>query len=179
MAPTSEDITGLELALGSALEDAGKFAEAFQHYARGNSLARASFNYNPQATTAFVQRFKATFTGGFFSARGDWGVAARDPIFIVGLPRSGSTLLEQILASHSRVEGTRELAYIPMMARELAGTPETAARYPENLASLGKSEIETLASRYLASARTRTGGMASRASPTRCMATSSASGFCI
>ncbi len=152
MAPASEDVTGLELSLGSALEARGKFAEAFQHYARGNSRARASFNYNPQATTAFVQRFKATFTGGFFSARGDWGVAARDPIFIVGLPRSGSTLLEQILASHSQVEGTRELAYIPVMARELAGAPETAARYPENLASLGKSEVEALASRYLASA---------------------------
>jgi len=71
----------------------------------------------------------------------------------VGLPRSGSTLLEQILASHSEVEGTRELAYIPTIARELAGTPETAARYPENLASLDKAAVEVLAARYLASAQ--------------------------
>lgn len=154
LAPASSDRTGLEFALGRALEDRAEFAAAFEHYARGNALARASFNYNAQATTAFVQRFKATFTDDFFSARGAWGGAARDPIFIVGLPRSGSTLLEQILASHSEVEGTRELAYIPTMARELAGTPETAARYPENLASLGRSEVEALASRYLASART-------------------------
>jgi hypothetical protein len=69
------------------------------------------------------------------------------------LPRSGSTLIEQILASHSAVEGTRELAYVPAIARELAGTPDTAARYPENLASLGKSDVEGLAARYLASAR--------------------------
>jgi tetratricopeptide (TPR) repeat protein len=152
--PLSSDITGLEFALGRALEDRAEFAAAFEHYSSGNALARASFNYDAKATTAFVQRFKATFTSGFFSARGDWGHTAGDPIFIVGLPRSGSTLLEQILASHSHVEGTRELAYIPTMARELAGAPETAARYPENLASLGKSDIEALAARYLASART-------------------------
>ena len=149
----SSDITGLEFAVGRALEDRAEFAAAFEHYVRGNALARASFNYDAKATTAFVRRFKATYTSGFFSARGDWGRAAEDPIFIVGLPRSGSTLLEQILASHSCVEGTRELAYIPTMARELAGAPQSAATYPENLASLGKSDVETLAARYLASAQ--------------------------
>jgi tetratricopeptide (TPR) repeat protein len=151
--PASSDTTGLEFAVGRALEDRADFAAAFEHYARGNSGARASFNYDAKATTAFVQRFKATFTSGFFSARGAWGHAADDPIFIVGLPRSGSTLLEQILASHSRVEGTRELAYIPVIARELAGAPQTAARYPENLASLAKSGVEALAARYLANAQ--------------------------
>jgi tetratricopeptide (TPR) repeat protein len=151
---TSSDLTGLEFALGRALEDRSEFAAAFEHYVRGNRRARASFRYDAKATTAFVQRFKATFTSGFFSVRGNWGDAARDPIFIVGLPRSGSTLLEQILASHSHVEGTRELAYIPTMARELAGAPESAAKYPENLASLGKSDVEALAARYLASAQT-------------------------
>jgi tetratricopeptide (TPR) repeat protein len=151
--PASDDMTALEFSLGRALEDRAEFAAAFEHYARANRRARASFNYDPKATSAFVQRFKTTFVSGFFSARGTWGHAARDPIFIVGLPRSGSTLLEQILASHSHVEGTRELAYIPTMARELAGAPETAARYPENLASLGKSEVEALAARYLASAQ--------------------------
>jgi hypothetical protein len=100
-----------------------------------------------------VQRFTATFTGCFFSARADWGSTALDPIFIVGLPRSGSTLLEQILASHSGAEGTRELAYVPTIARELAGGPESASRYPENLPSLSRSAIESLAARYLASAR--------------------------
>ena len=151
--PASSDITGLEFAVGRALEDRAEFAAAFEHYNVGNALARGSFKYDAKATTAFVQRFKATFTGDFFSARRAWGHAGSDPIFIVGLPRSGSTLLEQILSSHSCVEGTRELAYIPTMARELAGTPETAARYPENLASLGKSDVEALAARYLANAQ--------------------------
>lgn len=154
LSPASADVPGLEFSLGKLLEDRAQFADSFEHYARGNSHARASFHYDANATTAFVRRFKATFTNGFFAERRDWGHAARDPIFIVGLPRSGSTLLEQILASHSAVEGTRELAYIPAMARELAGTPEIAARYPENIASLGKADVEALAARYLASART-------------------------
>ena len=147
------DATGLEFSLGRALEDRGEFAAAFEHYERGNRLARAAFDYDPKATTAFVQRFKATFTSRFFSERADWGQSAADPIFIVGLPRSGSTLLEQILASHSAVEGTRELPYLPTMARELAGPPETAAHYPENLAALGARRLEALAARYLASAQ--------------------------
>jgi hypothetical protein len=147
------DRTGLEFSLGRALEDGAEFAAAFEHYARGNRLARASFDYNPNAMTAFVRRFKNTFTRRFFADRADWGQAARDPIFIVGLPRSGSTLLEQILASHSSIEGTRELAYMPTIARELAGPPETAARYPENIASLGEAQVEALAARYLASAQ--------------------------
>jgi tetratricopeptide (TPR) repeat protein len=147
------DATGLEFSLGRALEDRGEFATAFEHYGRGNRLARATFDYDPKATTAFVQRFKATFTSRFFAERASWGQQASDPIFIVGLPRSGSTLLEQILASHAEVEGTRELAYVPTMARELAGPPETAARYPENLASLGAVQVDALAARYLASAQ--------------------------
>lgn len=147
------DRTGLEFSLGRALEDRADFAASFEHYRRGNTLARASFHYDPNATTAFVQRFKNTFTSRFFSERADWGQSASDPIFIVGLPRSGSTLLEQILASHSGVEGTRELAYVPTMARELAGPPETAARYPENLVSLGEAQVAALAARYLASSQ--------------------------
>ncbi len=147
------DRTGLEFSLGRALEGRGEFAAAFEHYGRGNRLARASFHYDPNATTAFVQRFKSTFNSRFFADRASWGQSARDPIFIVGLPRSGSTLLEQILASHSSVEGTRELAYVPTIARELAGLPETAARYPEGLASLDAAQVEALEARYLASAQ--------------------------
>jgi tetratricopeptide (TPR) repeat protein len=147
------DATGLEFALGRALEDRSEFAASFEHYAHGNRLARATFNYDPQAMSAFVQRFKAGFSKDFFVERAVWGQPDRDPIFIVGLPRSGSTLLEQILASHSSTEGTRELPYVPTIARELAGTPETAASYPENLASLSRSDIEALAARYLASAQ--------------------------
>jgi tetratricopeptide (TPR) repeat protein len=152
-APGGADATGLEFSLGRAREDRSEFAASFEHYARGNILARASFYYDPNATTAFVRRFKETFTERFFAERPGWGHTADDPIFIVGLPRSGSTLLEQILASHSAVEGTRELEYVPALARELAGPPQTAARYPENFASLEKPAVKGLAARYLASAR--------------------------
>ena len=152
-APAGYDGTCMEFALGKVREDRGEFAASFAHYDSGNRRARSSFEYDANATTAFVQRFKATFTRDFFAERSAWGSAASDPIFIVGLPRSGSTLLEQILASHSQVEGTRELPYIPTLARELAGPPQSAARYPENLAALTKADIEVLAARYLASAQ--------------------------
>jgi predicted Zn-dependent protease len=150
---SSQPDMDLEFALAKALEDEVQFAESFEHYREGNRLARAEFKYDANATTAFVQRFKATFTERFFAERRTWGLPDADPIFIVGLPRSGSTLLEQILASHSEVEGTRELMYIPTMARKLAGPPETAAVYPENLVSLCESDVEQLAARYLASAQ--------------------------
>jgi tetratricopeptide (TPR) repeat protein len=153
VAPTSYDATCLEFALGKMLEERGDYAASFEHYERGNRLARSSFQYDANATTAYVKRFKATFTPEFFEQRAGWGSPATDPIFIVGLPRSGSTLLEQILASHSQIEGTRELPHMPTLAREIAGPPETAARYPESVASLTRSDIDALAQRYLAGAR--------------------------
>ncbi len=152
--PSSTDVTYLEFALGKALEDEGQYAASFAHYAQGNARARAEFNYDANATTQFVRRFNATCTGRFFADRGNWGSNAADPIFIVGLPRCGSTLLEQILASHSRVEGTRELAAVPTMARELAsGARSGPVHYPESLAALRQSDIDGLAQRYLAKTR--------------------------
>jgi tetratricopeptide (TPR) repeat protein len=152
-APAGYDATCFEFALGKTLEDRGDYAASFEHYERGNRRARAAFHYDATANTAFVHRFKATFTRQFFEQRAGWGSPAADPIFIVGLPRSGSTLLEQILAGHSQIEGTRELPHLPALARELAGLPETAARYPENVAALTRSDVGALAQRYLASAR--------------------------
>ena len=145
----------LHFALGKALEDEEEYRESFRHYAQGNAYARARFEYGAGATTAFVRRFKATFTQEFFAQRAGWGDRSAAPIFIVGLPRSGSTLLEQILASHSEVEGTQELAAIPTIARELAAgmTDQREDRFPGVLAALGAADIETLAARYLDSTR--------------------------
>jgi tetratricopeptide (TPR) repeat protein len=144
----------LEFALGKALEDEGQFADSFAHYARGNALARAEFTYDANAATTYVRRSQTVFSLGFLADRKAWGNEAEDPIFIIGLPRSGSTLLEQILASHSSVEGTRELAEIPAMARELASrTRATPLKYPESLARLERSDIDALAARYLAKTR--------------------------
>jgi len=136
------DRTHLEFALGKALEDEGQFAPSFEHYARGNALHRATIAHNANVITADVQRSKRLFSAGFFADRLGWGSERSDPVFIVGLPRSGSTLLEQILASHSQVEGTRELSDIPSMTREVPA-------YPESIAGLGRQDIEGLAARYL------------------------------
>jgi tetratricopeptide (TPR) repeat protein len=132
----------LRYALGKALEDRGAHQGAFENYAAAAALRRQSLAYDPNELTDFVVRSKALFTGPFFAARQGAGSTATDPIFIVGLPRSGSTLIEQILASHSAVEGTMELSDIGIMASGLSGDggvyPETLASLdPETLASLG------------------------------------------
>jgi tetratricopeptide (TPR) repeat protein len=149
------DRTHLEFALGKALEDSGDFSASFERYARGNSLHRATMPFDPQAVTRAVERLKALYTAGFFAKRANWGSERSDPIFIVGMPRSGSTLLEQVLSSHSQVEGTRELTDLPAIALDLMSDPRLGGRekYPESIAELGPEEIEKLAERYL----TRTG----------------------
>jgi tetratricopeptide (TPR) repeat protein len=109
----------LEFALGTALESEGDYAESFQHLRKGNELRRPSIKYNPDLVHGDITRAKAFFTPGFFASRKNTGVAAPDPIFIVGMPRAGSTLVEQILASHSQVEGTMELPDLGDMVGEL------------------------------------------------------------
>ncbi|MES2343527.1 MAG: tetratricopeptide repeat protein, partial [Pseudomonadota bacterium] len=110
---SDEDRFHLEFALGKALEDSGEAQGAFEAYARGNARRRETLDYDPEETHAHVARSKALFTPAFFAARAGQGHDAQDPIFVVGLPRSGSTLVEQILASHSLVEGTMELPDLP------------------------------------------------------------------
>jgi len=144
-----------EFALGKALEDGGEFAVSFGHYARGNALRRAAVRYDPDSTTRFVQRAQGLYTGEFFGARAGWGCQAPDPIFIVGLPRAGSTLIEQILASHSQVEGTRELPDVPGFALELGARelPAVPPAYPQSVARLTRAQITALGERYLAQTR--------------------------
>ena len=168
----------LEFALGKALEDGENFAASFEHYARGTALQRAVQPYDADATSDYVQRANAMYQPQFFADRSTWGSERRDPIFIVGLPRSGSTLLEQILASHTQVEGTRELPDVPAMVEELAarGNPGGEPRYPEPVAELGKDQIEAMAAQYLADTQVR-GRSDGRASSTKCLETSVISGL--
>jgi tetratricopeptide (TPR) repeat protein len=147
-----EDRWHFEFSLGNALEQAREFSAAFAHFARGNALRRASIQYDPARTTALVERSRALFTREFFAARAGAGHHSNEPIFIVGLPRAGSTLLEQILASHSQVEGTRELPDIPAFAREL-GAWDGAPRYPDSVALLSRAELAALGERYLRQTR--------------------------
>ena len=150
-----EDRFHFHFALGKALEDAGDYAESYEHYRRGNELRRAVIHYDADETTAHVRRSKALFTPTFFAQRAGCGHSVPDPIFIVGLPRSGSTLLEQILSSHPQVEGTMELPDIISIARELGGKRMRgdASKYPEALATLDASELRVLGERYLEQTR--------------------------
>ena len=140
-----------EFALGKADEDAGDYAPSFAHYDRGNGLRRASIYYDAGANTAHTERTKALYTSAFFAERRGWGCGASDPIFVVGLPRSGSTLLEQILATHSQVEGTRELPDVPGFAYELGAWPprQEGAIYPASVARLSRQQLEAYGGRYL------------------------------
>ena len=144
-----------EFALGKAFEDQRIFAASFEHYARGNALRRAMVHYEADGFTRFVQRVCALYTPEFFAARAGTGNPAPNPIFVVGLPRSGSTLLEQILASHSQVEGTRELPDIPGFALELGALerPGKPPAYPASVAQLDRAQLTALGDRYLAQTR--------------------------
>lgn len=152
---SDDDRLHIGFALGKVLEDAGDFAGSFSHYAEANRLRRKSTPYDAARFTAQVQRSKALFTPDFFTGRAGCGSEAPDPIFIVGLPRSGSTLVEQILASHSAVEGTRELPNMGAIVRELgqSGAEPGEWKYPEVLAGLEPETFRALGERYLASTR--------------------------
>jgi hypothetical protein len=141
-----EDRFHLHFALGKALEDAGRIKNSFVHYAEGNRLRRQAVDYDPKEIEAYVRRVPAIFTSDFFAERSGVGCDATDPIFILGMPRSGSTLIEQILASHPQVEGTMELPDVPAMVKRISGEKQ---RYLEALVQLDLTAFEALGQEYL------------------------------
>jgi tetratricopeptide (TPR) repeat protein len=151
----SMDRAHLNFALGKALEDRRSFEQSFEHYVTANRLRRLTIDYVAAETSRFVSRSKDLFSKEFFAARAGYGHPSPDPIFIVGLPRAGSTLIEQILATHSSVEGTMELPDILMLAAELAGTRKATEepRYPGNLAGLDPAACRALGERYMEQTR--------------------------
>jgi tetratricopeptide (TPR) repeat protein len=138
---SDEDRLHLDFALGKAMHDAGHAGEAFAHYSRANALRLKSDPYDAAKLARTVDRCIDRFTAAAFAER-ERGCDARDPIFIVGLPRAGSTLIEQILSSHSLVEGTAELPDIPAMVHEVGP-------YPGGVLKLGRSDREGLGREYL------------------------------
>ena len=139
-------------ALGKALEDREEYAESFRFYERGNSLKKGELRYDADALERTLRRQEVVCTPGFFAARLGLGSPDRSPIFIVGLPRAGSTLVEQILASHSMVEGTKELADIPRLVHRLNGRESTDSkpRYPDVLAEIGPDQLQRYGEKYIA-----------------------------
>ncbi|HEX3943997.1 MAG TPA: sulfotransferase [Rhizomicrobium sp.] len=152
---TPDDRMNLQFALAKACEDRGDYARAYGLYAKGNAAVRLRFVYDAEAITAGTRRTKAAFSRELFDARGGAGNPGRDPIFIVGRQRSGSTLVEQILASHSAIEGTAELPYIPDIVAEIAdvGGPAGGSQYFENLANLTLEALAHFGEQYLERAR--------------------------
>ncbi|HEY2808732.1 MAG TPA: sulfotransferase [Steroidobacteraceae bacterium] len=139
----------LHFALGKALEQRGRYGESFLSYARGNALRRIDEPFSIEAFERRTQRIRAFFTAEYFRARAQAGNPSRAPIFIVGLPRSGSTLIEQILASHSQVEGTMELPNIINLAYELDDRVATRDGYPDTMQALSAAQLGALGARYL------------------------------
>ena len=138
-----------DFALGKALEDRADYADSFAHYAAGNALRLRTMPYRAGDTSTRVARAKRIYSREFFAQRAGSGDPAPDPIFIVGLPRSGSTLLEQILSSHSAVEGTMELPEIIAMTRTLRRGAEGSASYHDVLAELPHAGFAELGQQYL------------------------------
>jgi tetratricopeptide (TPR) repeat protein len=138
-----DDRLHLHFALGKAYDDVGDVEPAFRHYAAGNAIRARQLGYDAADTRTIVDAAIATCTADFFAARADMGDPAPDPIFILGMPRAGSTLIEQILASHSAIEGTMELPDIPALALGLGRETQGEGRHW--VAALADAPAERLA----------------------------------
>jgi tetratricopeptide (TPR) repeat protein len=138
---SDEDRFHLDFALGKAMHDVGRTEDAFAHYSKANALRLKSQPFRSKEITRTVDRCIDGFTAQAFAERRG-GCDAPDPIFIVGMPRAGSTLVEQILASHRLVEGTSELPDLPMIAR-------SAGAYPDAALKLGEEERRARGEEYL------------------------------
>jgi len=151
-----EDRLRLHMALGKALEDRKDYDRSFEHYRSGNAIHAAQRPFDTAPMERVIERMEKLFSAEFFASRAGVGDPASDPIFIVGLPRSGSTLLEQILASHPMIEGTAELPDLHSLAGSLE--PESKFRgpwraYPDILADLPPERFAELGRQYLDSTK--------------------------
>ncbi|MGZ3312891.1 MAG: sulfotransferase [Caulobacteraceae bacterium] len=156
-APTTAPVDRFHLcfALGKALEDRGEHEESWTFYNRGNALKRSESRYVPEITEGNTEAQKRVCTRSFFAERAGWGDPRPDPIFVVGLPRAGSTLIEQILASHSQVVGTLELSDVQRAVLDIQGQGprDERPRYPDALTQLSAKAFRAMGGRYLADTR--------------------------
>ena len=143
------DRVHLSFALGKAHEDRENYEASFEHYERGNALKRAQTRYDADAMSAELAKQREVCTRELFAKHAGAGHDAPDPIFILGLPRAGSTLLEQILASHSQVDGTMELPDILALAHRLRGRKAGQSNYPEVLHDLTGEQLQKFGQQYI------------------------------
>jgi len=145
----------LYFALGKAYEDTRAFSKSFEYYRLGNQLKSHSSGYDAVKMTTELMAQREVCTAEFFASHQKQGNPAADPIFILGLPRAGSTMLEQILSSHSQVDGTLELPNILSMAQKLRRKGEAAGEktYPEILTDLNAEDLQKLGEQFIADTR--------------------------
>jgi tetratricopeptide (TPR) repeat protein len=144
---SADDRIRIQYALGKAYEDRGEYERSFENYAKANAAMRLRIPYDPDNVTRQVAASKAMFTPEFFAGRAGAGNPSRDPIFVVSMPRAGSTLVEQILSSHSMIEGAGELPYITTLVKQLG-------EFPASLAPLDTGAFAAMGAEYLELART-------------------------
>jgi len=154
-----EDYFHLSFALGKALDDRQQYEDAFHYYQLGNRCKEKLEDYNSEGTSSIADKIRSVCDRELFRSSESNGCPAPDPIFIVGLPRSGSTLLEQILASHSQVDGTKELVHILSFVRRLGGrrSKSEVSRYPEVLLELPSDQLAELGQEYMDRTRIQRG----------------------
>jgi tetratricopeptide (TPR) repeat protein len=146
---TNQSRVNFLYALGKAHEDRSDFEGAWEYYRRGNETQRMLEKYDPVQTEVLHDAVIEVFSASFLQEKAGQGNPDPAPIFVVGLPRSGSTLIEQILASHSMVEGTSELPYVGRVATSLSRNRADGINYPEAVRELGAGHLQTLGQQYL------------------------------
>ena len=147
------DRVHLAFALGKAFEDRAEHAQSFRFYELGNDLKRRQTGYDADRMTAEIDAQKKVCTSELCESKANVGSRVRDPIFILGLPRAGSTLLEQILASHSQIDGTLELPNILALAHKLRGRKAGKSRYPDVLHDLDADQFAEMGDRFIQDTR--------------------------
>jgi tetratricopeptide (TPR) repeat protein len=150
---SAADRLHVHFALGTAHEDREAWEESFKHYLNGNAVRRSQIRYDAAETWGIARRTTAFMSSKGFRELHGAGCDSRAPIFIVGMPRSGSTLVEQILASHSQIEGTKELAEISLLAGAIANKTNSKGKrlYPDSIELLERSDLKALGESYVRS----------------------------
>ena len=141
----------MSFALGKAFEDRGEYDKSFTNYQNGNSLKKEFTKFDLKLFDEECKNQKEVCTLDLFDSKADWGLETKEPIFVLGLPRVGSTLIEQILASHSMVEATHELPNILALSHKLnlRKVQEKTSRYPEILLSLSAPQLKMIGEQYI------------------------------
>jgi hypothetical protein len=140
----------LDFALGKVYADIGDHGRAFQRLLAGNAAKRAAIAYDEQAALAQFDRVETVFTRELIAAKTGGGDPTRMPIFVLGMPRSGTTLIEQILASHPMVHGAGELSVLNQVVNTVSATDGAGFPYPDYVRALDASGLQRLGAQYLA-----------------------------